>query len=128
MSRNSRLGYDAEHMIQLWLAEHGYPSERPRAGAPNDRGDLVGLPVVVSVKNHRTLALAEWVDALPRMTDAAGVSHGVVWHKRRGRGSPGAWYVTMTGETFVAFLRAYGQYTPVMETFDAVSDLLRDDR
>lgn len=110
MTTAHRLGYDAEHAIALYLASWGYGVERPRAGSHQDRGDLLGLPVVVSVKNHRGLDLSGWVGALPGMCAAAGLDHGVVWHKRRGRSSPGEWYVTTTGDTFIALLRGYETY------------------
>lgn len=106
-NRSSRLGYEAEHAIETFLTEHGFTVYRPRAGSPMDKGDVLGTPVVISVKNWKRLALAEWVDALPRMKDAAGREVGVVWHKKRGKGSPGDWYVTLTGEDFLALLAAY---------------------
>jgi len=111
-SRSSRLGYDGEHAVQLYLNARGFPCERPRAGMVQDRGDLIGLPIVVSIKNVARMDLAGWVGALPRMCRAASVPLGVVWHKRRGRGSPADWYVTMTGETFVALMRSYGRHLP----------------
>jgi hypothetical protein len=107
VSRNSRLGYDGEHAVEMYLASRGFPCYRPRAGTRRDAGDLAGLPMVISIKNRAALALAEWVEALPRMCEAAGLKHGVVWHKRRNRGSPADWYVTMTGETFMALLASY---------------------
>lgn len=107
MSRASRLGYDGEHAVELYLCNKGFACYRPRAGARRDCGDLAGLPLVVSVKNHAALALADWVNALPRMCEASGLTAGVVWHKRRNRASPGEWYVTMTGETFLALLATY---------------------
>lgn len=106
-SRSARLGYDGEHAVELYLHTHGFPVYRPRAGSPQDRGDLIGQPLVISVKNYANPRLAEWVDALPRMRTAAEQPVGVVWHKRRGRGSPADWYVTMTGTDFLVFLAAY---------------------
>ena len=110
MSRASRLGYDGEHAVEAYLNDEGFPCWRPRAGAAQDQGDLAGLPVVVSVKNHKALDLAGWVGALPRMCVAAAKDYGVVWHKRRGKASPGDWYVTMDGATFMVFLRAFEVY------------------
>jgi hypothetical protein len=110
VSKASRLGYDAEHAVQVFLAKYGFASYRPRAGTHQDTGDLTGLPVVVSVKNHARTELAEWVDALRLMTSHAGLDLGVVWHKRRGRGDPADWYVTTTGEHFMTLLRAYREH------------------
>lgn len=115
MSRASRLGYDAEHAIEVYLAEHGFACVRPRAGAPQDRGDLAGLPVVVSIKNHKATELGKWMSALPRMCAAAGLPLGVVWHKRRGKASPADWYVTTDGATFLALLAAYREAGPMIK-------------
>lgn len=112
MSRASRLGYAGERPVELLMQQEGFPAARPRAGAVADVGDLTGLPLVVSCKNHATLALASWVDDLPRMIAAAGVETGVVWHKRRGRSNPTGWYVTTTGDLFLPLLRAYALIPP----------------
>jgi hypothetical protein len=106
-SRSARLGYDGEHAVELYLNNHGIEVYRPRAGSARDKGDLVGAGVVISVKNWGNLALAEWLNALPAMCRNARLPVGVVWHKRRNRASPGEWYVTMNGATFLTLLRAY---------------------
>jgi hypothetical protein len=107
VSTSSRKGYSAEHALELALKACGYPLVyRPRAGAHDDVGDIGGLPVVVSVKNHRELRLAEWIDAAVAMGDRED-KLAVVWHKRRAHSSPYEWYVSMDGQTFLNFLRAY---------------------
>jgi hypothetical protein len=106
-NRSHRLGYEAEHAVETILNVSGFPVYRPRAGAAQDKGDLIGAGVVISVKNHARTSLSEWIGALPRMCEAASLPCGVVWHKRRGKGSPGDWYVTMDGDTFLVFLTAY---------------------
>lgn len=110
MSKSSRKGYDAEHAVEAWLSSRGFPCYRPRAGSQQDRGDLLGLPFVLSVKNHARMELAEWVDGAARMArnwrEHPGLA--VVWHKRRGKGHPADWYVTMTGADFINLIsRAY---------------------
>lgn len=108
MSTASRLGYDAERASQLWLQDNlGHPLYRPRAGSVEDLGDLLGLPMTVSVKNHRSLALAQWVTDME--TQAARNNHdaGIVIHKRRGKGSPDHWYVTTTGRMWLPMATAY---------------------
>ncbi len=108
MSTASRKGYHGEHLTELWLEAHlGRELERPRAGAPNDRGDLIGLPLTISIKNRRTLELSAWVDEMTAMADRNGHQAGVVVHKRTGRGSPAQWYVTTSGELWLPMVRAY---------------------
>jgi hypothetical protein len=107
MGRNHRLGYDAEHAVEVMWGQRGRPVYRPRAGAAKDVGDLVGLPIVQSVKNWNHLALAEWIDDMETQMDNSGLYTGVVWHKRRGKASPMDWYVTTTGACAVTLLEAY---------------------
>jgi hypothetical protein len=105
--RSHRLGYEAEHVVETYLTSAGYEVLRPRAGAARDKGDIYGLPIVISVKNTATPRLSGWLLDLEGMIENKGVATGCVWHKRRGRGSPAQWYVTMTGGQFMVFLRAY---------------------
>lgn len=98
----------AESQVVQYLQTRGFSrAERRVQGGTRDRGDVAGIPgLVIEVKNEQRLTPAEWVD------EAHRESHrwhelAVVWHKRRGKTSPGDWYVTMTGETFTAFLRAW---------------------
>ena len=115
----------AEAQVVQCLREHGWPyAERRVMGGQHDRGDVAGIPgVVIEVKNHAAMALAEWVDEAK--TEARNLAHGpndhckivgtctcewrlgVVWHKRRGKGDPLDWYVTMTGRDFLALLAEY---------------------
>lgn len=107
MSYESKKGYSAERAVEVMWNERNRPVMRPRAGAALDIGDLVGLPVLQSVKNHRALALADWVDGMGVQCGNAGLGVGVVWHKRRGKGHPFEWYVTTTGAMAVTLLEAY---------------------
>lgn len=113
VSRNSRLGYSAEHAVEMWLrAATGAYCFRPRAGGVSDTGDIHGLPLVISVKNHADLRLAEWVTDLERMLANTqkvwpAVASGVVIHKRRGRGNVDDWYVTTTGRLAMPLLKCY---------------------
>jgi len=119
----------AEALVVRCLQEHGWPyAERRVMGGSRDRGDVAGIPgLVIEVKNRGALALAEWVDeAVSEATPLRPVALigpdgkdtgrtrwdqvndlGVVWHKRRGKGDPLDWYVTMTGRDFLALLAAY---------------------
>lgn len=109
MSANSAKGYRAEHDIEVMLAGNfsHHVIARPRAGAQLDRGDISGLPAVISIKDHARMELSSWVNDLEGMCRAARVDTGVVWHKRRGKGSPLDWYVTTTGRLFLPMLCAY---------------------
>jgi hypothetical protein len=99
-----------EAKVISYLREHGVPhAERRVTGGGRDRGDVAGIPgVVIEAKNAAGVALAAWVDEaeVERVNDGAALA--VVWHHRRGRSSPGDGYVTMTGATLVALLRAAG--------------------
>lgn len=108
MSKSKRKGTAGETAVVTALQEEGYPHvERRALAGVNDKGDVAGLPVVVEVKNHKAMALAEWVDEANVEAENAGVEVGVVWHKRVGRGDPRRWYVSMDGERFLKLLRAY---------------------
>jgi hypothetical protein len=91
------------------LCSLGHPLHRPRttSHAARDTGDVHGLPFVVSVKAHRALALAAWVDELGAMVDRSPWTTGVVVHKRAGASSARRWYVTMNGRLFLPFAAAY---------------------
>jgi len=111
----------AEALVVQCLREHGWPyAERRVQGGQHDRGDVAGIPgVVIEVKNHAAMKLAEWVDEA--VTESKVPAHvggiydgitpspdlSVVWHKRRGKGDPLDWYVTMTGRDFLALLAEY---------------------
>lgn len=104
---NKAKGSRAEAAVVEALRTHGFPhSERRIAGSQKDRGDIAGVPgVVIEVKDHARMELGVWVDEceVERQHDNAWL--GVVWHKRRGRGSALDWHVTMTGRQFVRLLR-----------------------
>ncbi|TDD45414.1 hypothetical protein E1286_24155 [Nonomuraea terrae] len=106
MSRNKDKGSAAERAIVDYLRRVGFiHAERRLAGATKDRGDIAGIPgVVIEVKNQATLKLAEWLEEahLERHNDNAQIA--AVWHKRRMKGSPAEWYVTMDGTTFAYLL------------------------
>ena len=112
----------AEAQVVACLQEHGWPyAERRVMGGRNDRGDVSGVPgVVVEVKSQVALDLAGWLSEAEverenlchetgRTVHAAAKCPvvAVVWHKRRGKGSPLDWYVTMTGRDFLALLTEY---------------------
>jgi hypothetical protein len=109
MSKQRQKGTSAESAVVNYLNDGTFPKvERRSLNGAKDRGDIAGLPgVVIEVKNCATMKLAEWVDEalVEALNDDAEV--GVVWHKRKGRGNPGDWYVSMNGHTFAWLLGYY---------------------
>jgi len=105
-----------ETALVRYLASWWPHVERRARNGAKDRGDIAGLiGVVVEAKAARAMDLAGWVDEaeVERVNDGASVA--VVWHHRRGKGSPGDGYVTMTGRQFVALLIEAG-YGPAPST------------
>jgi len=105
----------AEALVVRCLQEHGWPyAERRVMGGTRDRGDVAGIPgLIIEVKNEQRQSLAEWVDEAQRerryIPRADAYELAVCWHKRRGKGDPLDWYVTMTGRDFLALLAEYTQ-------------------
>lgn len=113
MSASKARGTRWESAIVDYLRANGVPhAERRALGGASDRGDIAGIPgVVVEAKNAKATALAAWIDEAEteRRNDLADLA--VVWHHRRGKGSPADAYVTMTGATLVLLLAAAGYIT-----------------
>lgn len=107
MSYASDKGYSAERAVEVLWKGKGETVHRPRAGAFLDIGDIVGMPLVQSVKNHKVLRLADWITGMENQMVNAGFDAGVVWHKRVGHAHPDNWYVTTTGRVAVALISAY---------------------
>jgi hypothetical protein len=114
MSREKAKGSAAERAVVEYLRGQGFPhAERRIAGSSADRGDISGVVgVVVEVKNQARTELGEWLTGVRLKVANAGAVLGFCWHKRRGKGSPGDWYVTMDGATAVALLRSAGYGDP----------------
>lgn len=110
MSRSKARGTAWETAIVRWLAAHGWPhAERRQLHGQHDRGDIAGIiGVVIEAKDCGAMKLAEWLTEAEVERGNDGATVGVVWHKRRGKASPGEAYVTMTGETFAHLLRESG--------------------
>ena len=102
-----RKGDRAERDVLGYLTECGISADRIPAGATLDRGDLwIASPQfpTIDVKDHATPQLAAWVDRAAEQAENAKRPCGVVWHKRRGKGSPAEWYVTMSGAAFISIV------------------------
>lgn len=110
MNRPKIKGTAWESTIVDYLRTNGVPhAERRAANGARDRGDVAGLPgVVIEGKNCRELDLAGWLAEAEAERANDGADIALVWHKRRGKTSAGDGYVTMTGATLVALLRAAG--------------------
>jgi hypothetical protein len=106
VNRNKTKGTAAESAVVGYLITHGFPdAERRALNGTQDRGDIAGVPgVCIEVKNQREFELAGWLDEALREGRMANAPVTVVWHKRRNKGHPGEWYVTMTGEQFVKLI------------------------
>lgn len=108
-------GTRAETAVVRTLRAAGFVhAERRALNGSQDRGDIAGIPgLVIEVKNHARLALAEWVAEMETERDRDGARYGVVWHKRKGVADPRNWYVTMTGRDFLRLLAdCYGIHPP----------------
>ena len=109
MSAARSTGTWAETAVARFLQANGYPhAERRALAGQADRGDIAGIPgLVIEVKNEKTMRLAEYLDEAHAEARNAGAALAVAWHKRRKKGSPGEWYVTMDGWDFLALLDAW---------------------
>ena len=107
MSKSKRKGTAAESAVVNYLRTQGFPqAERRALNGVLDRGDVAGVVgTVIEVKNCARTELAAWLDEADTEADNDGAQLGVVWHKRRGKGSPADWFVTMDGATFAFMLR-----------------------
>jgi hypothetical protein len=110
VSKSKAKGTSAEVAIRDYLRENGYPyCERLPTEGARDRGDLTGIDpsVVVEIKNCKTMDLAGWLKEVEVEKANAKARIGAIWHKRRGKGSPADWYVTMSGEDFLRLLKTW---------------------
>jgi hypothetical protein len=108
-------GTRAESAIVTYLQANGHPNAERRALAGTaDRGDIAGvIENVIESKDHASMSLGAWIDEVEVETRNARARWGVVWHKRRGRASPGDWFVTMTGAQWTRVLRTLGYGEPL---------------
>jgi hypothetical protein len=112
MSATKQKGTKAETDIVNYLNSEGIIAFRNPPQGSKDKGDinLPNLPVIIEVKNQRAMKLAEWIDEAVTERDNAQKNIGIVFHKRPRKGSPSAWYCTMTGEDMVKILKFMQQH------------------
>lgn len=107
MSTSRDKGTRAETAVVGYLNASGFPfAERRALHGSTDKGDVAGIPgVVMEVKNCKVTDLAGWVDEAKAEAANAEVDVYMVVHKRRGKGFPGDWYVTMPLHVAVELIR-----------------------
>jgi len=109
MSKAKAKGTRGENAVVEALKEAGFiHAERRALAGTLDKGDVLGVPGwVFEVKAHDSYAgkLAEWLGEVEREKTNAGAEFGVVWHRRKGKGSARDWFVTMSGAEFLAILK-----------------------
>jgi hypothetical protein len=113
MSASKAKGTAWESAVVDYLRANGVPhAERRAQSGTHDRGDIAGLVgVVLECKSAARVELAAWVDEAETERANDGADVAAVWIKRRGRTSPGAGFVTMTGDTLLKLLAAAGYIT-----------------
>jgi hypothetical protein len=116
VSASKKKGTSAETAVVNFLRDSGFTqAERRTLNGAKDRGDIAGLPgTVIEVKNCARQELASWVAEAEIERDNDHADLGVVWHKRRGKGHPADWFVTMSGAQFANLLREL-QGLPALE-------------
>ena len=109
MSRSKQIGTAAETLVVNCLRAAGFiHAERRALRGVNDQGDVTGIPgVVIEVKAEKAMTLASYMDETEAERKNNGADLAVCWHKRRGRGDPLDWYVSMSGAQFVELLQAH---------------------
>lgn len=109
MSASKAKGTRFETAIVDYLRSVGHIAMRKPLTGSRDQGDIAliidGQEVTIEAKNCRATELAAWVDQADAEARHAGSRFGVVWHHRRGKASPADGFVTMSGKTFVEFMR-----------------------
>lgn len=109
MSKQRAKGTRGENAVVEALIAAGYVhAERRSLAGVNDKGDITGIPGwVIEVKYHDSYAgkLAGWVEEAEVERQNAKAFAGVVWHRRKGKGSAADWFVTMSGATFLSLMK-----------------------
>ena len=115
MSKAKTKGTRGENAVVEALIRAGFiHAERRALAGTLDKGDVLGVPGwVFEVKAHDSYAgkLAEWLGEVEREKLNAKAQFGVVWHRRRGKGSAEDWFVTMSGQEFLNILREFQGFT-----------------
>lgn len=109
MSKQRAKGTRGENLVVDALIKAGFKhAERRALNSVNDKGDITGIPGwVFEVKFHDSYAgkLSGWVEEAEIERVNAKADYGIVWHRRKGKGSAEDWFVTMSGSTFLGILK-----------------------
>ena len=110
MSKQRQKGTSFETAIVGWLKEHGFPhAERRALHGTFDKGDITGTgPLVWECKNHKTLAISEWLVETGDERQNAAADYGILVAKRRGHGNPGEQYAILPLHQLAALLKQAG--------------------
>ena len=74
-----------EREVVRLLRSLGWASaERRQPGAPEDRGDVIGIPWLIEAKDHASLDLAGWITQAETARARTGHQLAIVIAKRRG--------------------------------------------
>jgi hypothetical protein len=93
-----------------FLRQNGFPyAERRALHGALDKGDITGIPgVVIEVKDHAKITLAEFISELKEEVNNANAETGVAVIKRRGTLQVGDWYAVMPVSWWVDLLKEAG--------------------
>lgn len=110
MSKAKQKGTAAETAVVKHLRDNGFPyAERRALHGTNDKGDITGLgPVVIEVKDHKTIALAQFMSELIQEVGNAHAQTGVVIAKKRGTLKVGDWYAVMPVDYWIDLMKEAG--------------------
>jgi len=111
VSKEKQKGTAAETAVVKYLRESGqFPyAERRALHGTNDKGDITGMgPVVVEVKDHKTLKFSEWLKELADEIANAQADTGAVIAKKKGTTNVADWYAVMPVHVWVSLLKEAG--------------------
>jgi hypothetical protein len=111
VSKSKQKGTAAETAVVRWLSERTKNRiERRTLSGSNDKGDIAGMDgVVIEVKNHARMELAQWVAELETEIANDNADTGVVIHKKRGTTDVGEWYATMPVRVWFELVKSRGR-------------------
>lgn len=106
MSASKQKGTAAETAVVKYLQDHGFPyAERRALHGTNDKGDITGCgPIVLEIKNHKTLDLSGWIKELEQEIANAKAKTGSVIAKKRGTTNVGDWYAILPTKILIELL------------------------
>jgi len=110
MSKQKQKGTRAESTVVEFLKQNGFPyAERRALTGAADKGDITGIgPVVIEVKDHQKITLAQFVSELKEEVNNAKAQTGVAVIKRRGTLQVGDWYAVMPVSWWVDLVKEAG--------------------